>query len=112
MPNNADSNLIESLDQLLQIQKLDFKSLPVRQFVDASFATNHDHTLQVKNIVSLFQKDNNACVAHHASCKSGRVAGSVLGAEKYSFSHVHDFAFWVGEIWNAFFTEMYHSKHM
>ncbi len=48
--NNVAKYLMESRGLALHTRKLDLKSLHVRAFADASFATNHDHTSQVGHI--------------------------------------------------------------
>ncbi len=72
--------------------KLDPKSLHIRAYTDASFSNNPDHSSQLVYIVLLADKHNNACVLHYASCRSHKVARSVLGAETYAFAEAFNFA--------------------
>ncbi len=112
MFNKTIDYLLESRDLSLHMQKLDFESLHFRLYADASLATSLDHTSQLRYIVLLCDKLDNACVVHYTSYKSHRVARSVLGAEpthllRHTTSHIAP-----REIWNVFSAELYHSKYI
>ncbi len=93
MFNNAVHYLLESRELSLRMHKLDGKTLHIRAYADASFATNNNMTPQLGYIVLLCDNLENACVLHYASYKSRRVARSVLGAENYAFAGAYDFVY-------------------
>ena len=74
---------------------MDHRTLHIRDYADASFSTNREHTSQLGYIVLLCDKNDNACVLHFTSYKSRRVARSLLGAETYAFADVYDFVYCV-----------------
>ncbi len=75
------------------MRKLDLDTLHIRDYSNASFATNLRHTLQLGYIIIPCDKDDNASILHYASYKSRRVARSVLGAKTYAFAGAYDFAY-------------------
>ena len=80
-------------DRSLEMNKLDRKSIHIRAYSDASFATNYDLSSQLGYIVMLADEYNNADILHYVSHKSRRVTRSVLGAETYAFADAFDFAY-------------------
>ena len=91
--NNALKRLQASKNLALHMKKLDFQSLHIKAFSDASFSTNYDQTSQLGYIITLCDKFNNACILHYASYKSRRVAKSVLGAESYAFADAYNLGY-------------------
>ncbi len=76
------------------MRKLDLKSVHVRAFPDASFATNHNENSRLGHIVLLCDKQDTTCVLHYASYRSRRVASTVLVAEICAFADEYDFVYW------------------
>lgn len=71
--------LRDTKDVSLRMRKLEFDSLHIRSYADASFATNAYLNLQLVYIVVLSDKDDSCCVLHYASYKSGRAARFCAG---------------------------------
>ena len=84
---------MESPDLALQMRKLDFEFLQIREFAEESFATKHDHTSQIRYMGMLCDKHETAYLLHYASYKSRQVARSVLDAENYALADTYDFTY-------------------
>lgn len=73
--------------------KLDMVSTRLIGYSDAAFANNHDSTSQLRRIILLTDKYNNAIPLAFKSYKSRRVTGLVLFAELIAFADLFDDAF-------------------
>lgn len=71
----------------------EFGSLRICAYSDSLFVTNADQSSQLKIILLLFDKINNAYVLHYVSFESRRVARSVISAEAYAFSGDYDLTY-------------------
>lgn len=75
----------QGVTQKLTFVLLDIETMHVAVFIDASFACNHNFTLQLGFLVCLMDDQMNANIIHYSSLKCKRVARSVLAAELYAF---------------------------
>ncbi len=76
----------------LQFPPMDFDTLRVVGYSDASFAGNQDLTSQLVYIIFIVDVDGNAPPIHFKSYKLSRVTRSVMAAEAIAFRDMFDAA--------------------
>ncbi|KAA8491399.1 hypothetical protein FVE85_7820 [Porphyridium purpureum] len=76
----------------LRYPRLDPKTLRLRVFADASYASNDDYTSQVGFVVFLGDASENVHYMHSQSVKAKQVAHSVMSAELLALVLAYDFA--------------------
>lgn len=91
--NKLVRHVKKTKSQGLKMQKLDYDSLHIRAYSDASFATNADLTSQLGFIIVMSDASHKSNVLDFNSYKSKRATRSVLGAEIYAFADGFDYAF-------------------
>lgn len=91
--NRGIKKVLDTVDVGLKYGRLDFDSLHLRVYADASFATNDDLSSQIGFIVLLCDDSNRCHVLDYSSRKSRRVVRSIMGGEVHSFMDAFDTAF-------------------
>lgn len=91
--NKAMRYASETANLVLSYGRLDRKTLHLRAYADASFATNDDNSSQLGYIVLLADASNRCHVLSYASRKSRRVVRSIMAGEIYAFADAFDKAF-------------------
>ncbi len=83
--------LLKTRQRGIMFPKLDLKTVCIRGYADAVFASNTDLTSQLGMIIFLMGAQNYAVIIHYSSWKSRKVVRSPLGAEVYALSACHDY---------------------
>ena len=86
----------------IPIPKLNYDSLRITAYTDASFAYNIDLSSQLVRIVLLTDDNHNAMPVSYKSYKSRRVARSVLSGEVIAFENLFDNHLQSVSNWNSF----------
>ena len=82
-----------SMDLFLRYEPLDISTLHIRAYVDASFATNDDHSSQLGYVILLCDAMDRCHFLDFASKKCKRVVRSIMAGEIYAFAEGFDYAY-------------------
>ena len=91
--NKAILRVRSSLDLFLKYETLDISTLHIRAYVDASFATNEDHSSQLGYVILLCDATDRCHFLDFASKKCKRVVRSIMAGEIYAFAEGFDCAY-------------------
>lgn len=91
--NRAIHRVRSTPDLSLRYGPLDRGSLHLRAYVDASFASNDDHSSQLGYVILLCDGEDRCHVLDFASRKCKRVVRSIMAGETYAFAEGFDCVF-------------------
>ena len=91
--NSAIRRVKLSVNIKLKYSPLDKETLHLRAYVDASFATNDDHSSQLGYVILLCDSQDRCHILDFASRKCKRVVRSIMAGEVYAFAEGFDTVF-------------------